>query len=290
MRSDTGMGLVDVVVATGLFGTLALSLAVLLAGVSRAQLAAGTERYAAVVAQDVLAQAEAYGCGAASGYGSAAQAQVLATQCTWGTSDVQSLGDVLLADPTDGTLSCPASLSGGVPGPACYQVPGTATELSVGLSFAWSWSTNQPDLSSLANGQAVAAPPDELVSSVQVDWPSLGPAGEAHQLTQRRVEAPPGVLTTAWDAGGMGMVAVDVAGNAPTPVGLVVPGWASADPPVPAIVSVSQPSAAGNWAVFGYVPATDGYQAWGGTAGNLSPTFSVAPGDWAVVQISAGTS
>ena len=286
-RDEAGTGLVDVVVATGLLSLLVVVTAGLLAGVGQAQLFVATRRYAEVVADDMLAQAGAAGCGAATGYGTPTDALVLASRCAYGYRATRSLGDVLSANQSGGLVGCPSlhyqSAYPGLPGPACYQVPATHLRMAAGLSFTWSWPGGPPACSALASGQAAVAP-SALVATATVAWPSKV-AGQWDEVTAQRVEPVPGLLASAWAAGGLGAVAVT---GAPGPVGLVVPSWAQATPapPDPQLLAAPQQTG-GACALFPFVPAGPGYQAWAGSATGTSKPFSVEPGQWTVVSVAS---
>jgi len=281
-HDDTGTGIIDVVVASGLLALMVAVLASLLANVASAQLTVATRRYATTLADDVLGTAIAAGCGTASGYGTAAQAKSLAQNCTWGANDVQSLGDVVTSGPTGTTVACPASVGAGVPGPACYSAPGFSVPIEVGLGFSWAWDHAGPSCASLATGGPVASPPDEVVATVEVLWGDPKVQGEYFSVSRTKLAAPPGVLSTAWAAGGLG--AVVVLTTSPAPVGLVVPSWAGT---APSVVSETTYDGTGTCAVFAYVPAGAGYQVWAGQPSNVSASFNVSAGQWAVQDLSA---
>lgn len=286
-RGDAGTGLVDVIVATGLLSVLVAVTAGLLAGVGKAQLVVATRSYAGVLAQDMLAQAEAMGCGAATGYGTVVDASILTSRCEYGYRRTPSLGDVLLGNQS-GPVACPPyhyePAYPGLPGPACYQVPGMDLRMSGGLSFEWAWPGGTPQCSTLSNGEAVGSPPSALDATATVAWPDQ--AGQWQQVSATSVEPVPPLLASAWAIGGLGAVAVDVSGGSgAVPVGLVVPAWSQATLPSPMLLA--EPQMGGACALFAYVPAGQGYQVWAGSATNVSAPFTVAGGQWAVADIGA---
>ena len=289
-RDEAGTGLVDVVVATGLLSLLVAVTAGLLAGVGKAQIYVATHRYAQVVADDMLTQAGAATCGAATGYGTATDALVLASHCTYGYRATKSLGDVLTTNSSGALVDCPSlhyqPAYPGLPGPACYQVPATRLQMAAGLNFAWSWSGGAPACSSLSNGQTAAAP-SALMATATVAWQGHG-GSQWDEETATRVEPVPGLLASAWATGAMGAVAVEVTGaTSPTPVGLVVPSWAQATPVPPDPLFLATPQTGGSCALFAFVPAGQGYEAWAGSPSGPEPSFNVEPGQWTVVDIAS---
>lgn len=265
--------MIDVLVASSILSVLVIVIGALLAIAARSELASSTSSYATVLASDVASQASADGCGAATGYGTSSEATTLAGSCTFGPDNVSSLGDIALPGAGVSEAYCPAQAQG-VPGPACYPVPGLGTYYTVGLSFSWQWAEGGPDLATITSGEQVAAPPNEIVTRAVVGWRDKGTYQEASHMV---ITQPPAALSTGWAAGGMGMVAVQVGQS--EPVGLVVPGW-SYDP----IVTSNCVSSQGCHAVFAYVPSGTGYQVWSGQSSNLSPQFSVKGGEWAAVS------
>jgi hypothetical protein len=291
--AEAGTGLVDVVVATGLLSVLVAATAGLLAGVGRAQLAVATRRYGEVVADNMVANAVAAGCGAVTGYGTVAQANDVASRCVYGANQVQSLGDVLdagdvLGEGSSGSpVPCPQQgySPDGLPGPACYYVPGLAQELSAGITFQWGFSGGAPTCSQLSDGATVSTVPDSLLATSSVSWADR--SGTTWTERASRVEPVPGALTAAWAAGGLGAIAVEVTGAAgPVPVGLVPPSWSQAASPPPGPVMLAEPQGGGGYcAVFAFVPAGSGWQVWAGSPSNLSGTFAVTAGEWAVESL-----
>src|SRR5579875_1504904 len=62
-------------------------------------------------------------------------------------------------------------------------------------------------LASVTNGEAVASPPDELVTTSTVAWLDKYAYQE---VSHTDISQPPDVLSTGWAAGGLGMIAVKV--------------------------------------------------------------------------------
>lgn len=290
-RDDAGTGLVDVVVATGLLSLLVAATAGLLAGVGQAQVYVATRHYAEVVADDMLTKADAAGCGAATGYGTAPDALLLASHCTYGYRATKSLGDVVLSGSSGAVAGCPDTgytpAYPGLPGPACYQVPATDLRMSAGLNFAWSWPGGAPPCSTLSQGQAAVAP-SAMAATATVAWQGHS-AGQWDDETATRVEPVPDLLASAWATGGMGAVAVQVTGaTGSTPVGLVVPSWAQATPAPPDPLLMAAPQTGGACALFAFVPAGQGYKVWAGSSSNATPQpFTVEPGQWSVVNVAS---
>lgn len=285
-RGEAGTGLVDVVVATGLLSVLVGVTASLLAGVGRAQLTVATRRYAEVVADNMASQAVSLGCGGATGYGTASQADALASRCAYGADRVVSLGDVLGVTASGTPVDCPNVAYQGLPGPACYNVPGLDRQMSAGLHLSWGFSGGAPACSSSLNGQA-ATPPDDLVATSTVTWADQ--SGQPSSVQATRVAPVPATLASAWAVGDMGAVAVsvNVTGPSPpsvTPVGLVVPSWAQAPSPPPDPITLVGLKNGSGCAIFAYVPAGSGYQVWVGSPSNLLQVPTVNSGEWTVVS------
>ncbi|GEM_PF-3356918 len=273
---DAGTGMIDVLVASTILSVLVVVIGVLLAVAARSELTSSTSSSATVLAANVAAQASANGCGAATGYGTPSEAGGLAASCTFGKNGVSSLGDVAMPGTGQGEAYCPSQAQG-VPGPACYPIPGLGTYYTVGLSFSWAWASGAPDLASVTNGEAVASPPDELVTTSTVAWLDKYAYQE---VSHTDISQPPDVLSTGWAAGGLGMIAVKVGQQ--EPVGLVVPNWPSSSPGP--IVTSTCTSGQGCFAVFPYVPAGSGYQVWAGQSSQLIATsLTVTGGEWSTV-------
>lgn len=270
--------MIDVLVATTIMSVLVVVIGTLLAVAARSELTSTTSTYAATLASDIASEASASGCGAATGYGTSAEAGKLATACTFGGNGVSSLGDIALPGTGTGEAYCPAQAAG-LSGPACYKTPGLGTFYSAGTSFSWGWANaaDAPDLAAISNGQAVQSPPDELVTKAVVAWRDKGTYQES---SRTEISAPPAVLTTGWASGGMGAVVVQVPKSGP--VGLIVHGWPSSDPGP--IVTASCANGPGCYAVFAYVPAGSDYQVWTGQSSDVSGQFSVTGGQWSTAQ------
>ena len=273
---DAGTGMIDVLVASTILSVLVVVIGALLAVAARSELTSSTSSYATVLAADVASQAASDGCGAATGYGTASEASTLATSCTFSPGNTSSLGDIALPGTGQDEAYCPAQAQG-VPGPACYPVPGLGTYYTTGLSFSWSWASGAPDLASISDGEKVTGPPpDELITTSVVGWRDKG----VYQKTSHMVVSqPPAALSTGWAAGGMGIVLVKVGQS--EPVGLVVTGWPVADPGP--IVTATCTSGQGCFAVFPYVPAGT-YQVWAGQSSNPAQSVTVTGGEWSTVS------
>lgn len=273
---DSGTGMIDVLVASTILSVLVVVIGGLLAVSARSELTSSTSSYAAVLAADIASQAASDDCGAATGYGTSSEASNLAASCTFGKNNTSSLGDIALPGTGLEEAYCPAQAQG-VPGPACYPVPGLGTYYTAGLSFSWSWASGSPDLASISNGDPVTSPPDEIITHAVVGWRDKG----VYQQTSHMViSQPPAALSTGWAAGGMGNVLVAVGQS--EPVGLVVTGWPVADPGP--IVTATCTSGQGCYAVFAYVPAGT-YKVWTGQSSNvLPPSIIVTGGTWSTVS------
>ena len=273
--------MIDVLVASTIFSVLVVVVGTLLALAARSDLTSSTRTYGGNLAASIVSEATASRCGAATGYGTSAEASSLAGLCTWGQSSVSSLGDVAMPGVGQYEALCPSpappSPAQGVPGPACYQVTGLNTYYTAGLSFSWEWAAGGPDLATISNGEAVASPPDELVANAVVGWRD----GGAYVETSRTdISSPPSVLTSGWAGGGMGVVLV--AGlTSGEPVGLVVTGWSES--PIVTATCPTPGQGCSAYAVFAYVPAGS-YQVWAGQSTNLLPRFSVIGGQWSTVS------
>jgi len=265
--------MIDVLVASTILSVLVVVIGALLAMAARSELSSSTSSYATVLAGDVASQAASDGCGAATGYGTPSEASALATSCTFSPGDTSSLGNIALPGTGQDEAYCPAQAQG-VPGPACYPVPGLGTYYTVGLSFSWSWASGAPDLASISNGDAVASPPDEIVTRAVVGWRDNNSYQETSHVV---ISQPPSALLTGWAAGGMGAVLVQV--SEAEPVGLVVTGW-----PAGPIVTATCTAGQGCFAVFAYVPAGT-YQVWAGQPSGQDQPVTATGGEWSTVSL-----
>ena len=279
--------MIDVLIASGIMSLLVVVVGGLLAVTARSELASSISSDAAVTASDIASEASALGCGAATGYGTGAQASSLLSACAWGPNGgpyVHSLGDVAgpgLLGPS--TAYCPAQAQD-LPGPACYPVPGLAgASLTVGVDFSWEWSVpsaQATDLATVLDGSKVTSPPDVLVTKAVVAWQD-GTNRDSHAEVSYTVRsALPNVLSTGWAAGGMGVVVVDLGTSPEVSVRLDMPstsGW----PTGPVVTSYAQGGS--QYAVFPYVPAGS-YQVQV-LGGAQSPAFPVGGGKWSVVYL-----
>jgi len=282
-HDEAGTGLIDVMMATGLLTTLVLLLTSMFASVSKIEMQSSVERYATVVANEVLDKAIANGCGVATGYGDASgnaplSPSRLAQQCTWGSNGISVLGNVA-SGAVDSNCQAVGQPSG-IPGPACFQVDGISRPLGVGLMFHWAWANGTPVFQMTG---MTGSPPDEVVDQVTVEWQPPG-AASPYIAQRQRVQPVPATLTTAWQTGSLGMVLVEILNSAsPEPVGLVVPTWQQAGVTGPIVESQEQDGAF--WAVFPYVPIGGGYKVWVGSSSDMSGAFSVVSTKWTTVSL-----
>lgn len=246
MRDEAGSGLVDVMIGFLIFTVVIAMSAVLMRNIGTAGANVQANQQAITTAESVLSQERAFGCGAATGYGTSAGAQALLTSCTFGQNKVQSYGD----------------WTG-----ATYNT-GAFTEV-VSAHNAWGWSSGGPSCA-MATGTPVAAPPNELTRVVQANWRDHHIAGATHSRVLTYVSSTPAVLMQGWQVGGLGGIAVQA--SAGTPVSLSVPGWPAA---------VQTDAQAGGCAWFPYVPAAGGYSV---SVGGTVTQATVAAGQWTVVQ------
>lgn len=300
-RDETGDGIIDALVGFLIFGILAAVIVATLTSLSKVTTDVSGSAQASALASRVIADAQAGACAEVTAVTSVSVADTTLSRCDWGLNHVESLADVVATDPqansgstapklcnaSDATTSA-GSPSSSVGTGACYEAANFVFTAS--LHFSWGWTspgTTGATGTSSASGQAWSAcslssgntyvAPDELIRTAVVRWPDLS-SGSAYGKSVTEVGAVPAALEAESGYGHLGGVVVDVSGSSPADVGMVVPGF-----PAP-IVEQTDP-AAGNCAVFPFMPAaSSGYQVWVGDTSNIYTVPQVTPGEWTVVE------
>jgi len=289
-RDERGDGLIDVMVGVLIFGILAAAIVATLTTLDRVTASVSGSSQASALATRLLSDAQAGGCGQATGGTSPANAQATLARCTWGANKVSSLADVVATDgsaapslctDTDYATQAPADATGTG---ACYRIAHRTYTAS--LRFAWGWAVPPSGQSAstwsacqITQGEVYNSP-TELLRTAVIRWPDHRLSATAfHSRTVDETGAVPAALETESAAGGVGGLVVTVNSTIPADVGLVVPGL-----PAP-IVEQTAPSAGGECVTFPFLPpAAAGYEVWVGNTSNLYTSPAVAAGTWSSVS------
>jgi len=294
-RDERGDGLIDVMVGVLIFGILAAAIVATLTTLDRVTANVSGSSQASALASRLLSDAQAGGCGQATGATSPSDAKAILSRCTWGSNGVSALADVVATDNSTAPNLCtdadyatqaPADTVGTG---ACYRIAHFTYTASI--RFAWGWAVPPSGQSAstwsacqISQGEVYNSP-TELLRTAVVRWPDhLVSTTAFHSRTVTETGAVPAALETESAGGDLGGLVVTVDSTTPQDVGLVVPGLSAP------IVEQTSPAGAGDCVTFPFLPpSASGYQVWVGNTSNLYTSPAVDAGTWSSVEGAAAS-